>query len=71
MIARRPAHHCASPQLAWILDVAGDIALGALLAMVLMGPLKPAMPADQQPTRVAMSGPPTFTDAGATGEALS
>jgi len=52
----------------WAIEVGTDILLGFLLAMVLMGPAKPAMPADQQTTRVAMSGPPTFTDAGGTGE---
>jgi predicted aspartyl protease len=48
----------------WVIEVGTDILLGFLLAMVLMGPVKPAMLADQQTTRVAMSGPPTFTDAG-------
>jgi clan AA aspartic protease (TIGR02281 family) len=53
---------------AWGFDVLCDIALGFLLAMVLLGPVKPAMPPDQQTTRVAMSGPVTFTDAGGSGE---
>jgi clan AA aspartic protease (TIGR02281 family) len=48
----------------WAIEVGTDILLGFLLAMVLMGPAKPALPPDQQTTRVAMSGPPTFTDAG-------
>ena len=52
----------------WAVEVGIDILLGFLLAMVLLGPAKPAMPPDQQPTRVAMSGPPTFTDAGGNGE---
>ena len=52
----------------WAVEVGTDILLGFLLAMVLLGPAKPAMPPDQQPTRVAMSGPPTFTDAGGNGE---
>jgi hypothetical protein len=52
----------------WAFEIGTDILLGFLLAMVLMGPAKPTMPPDQQTTRVAMSGPPTFTDAGGSGE---
>jgi predicted aspartyl protease len=47
-----------------VFDVLCDIALGFLLAMVLLGPIKPEMPANQHPTHISMSGPATFTDAG-------
>jgi len=48
--------------LPWLIDVAGDIALGFFLATALMGPAKPAMPASEQPTHIAMSGSPTVSD---------
>lgn len=45
-----------------------DFLFGVVVAAMLLGPAKPAMPNDQQPTHVVMSGTPTVTDAGINGE---
>jgi clan AA aspartic protease (TIGR02281 family) len=51
----------------YVIDVLGDIALGILIALVFLGPVKPAKPADVETThqKVAyLSDPPVVTDAG-------